>query len=88
MPSCLQSGTGVDNIPDDGGGWEEELGGGGGTIPNGAIPNGAVPNGTIPNATLSPPELFCIKMGSSESCFNVLMNIGDCHETASISHNF
>ena len=22
--------------------------------------------GTIPNATLSPPELLCIKMGSSE----------------------
>ena len=30
---------------------------------------------TIPTATLSPPEWFCIKMGSGESHFNLSLTV-------------
>ena len=42
----------------------------------------------IPIATLSPPEWFCIKVGSDESHFNVSVGSdGQSHRTVSTTHN-
>ena len=52
------------------------------------IPGCGGRGGTIPNAALSPPEQFCIKMGSDENRFNVSINCeGQSHMTVSIDHN-
>ena len=41
-----------------------------------------------PIATLSPPNDFCIKMGSDERHFNVSVgNDGQSHRTVSTNHN-
>ena len=42
----------------------------------------------IPIATLSPPDDFCIKMGSDESHFNVSVGSdGQSHKTVSTNRN-
>ena len=42
----------------------------------------------IPIDTLSPPDDFCIKVGSDESHFNVsVKRDGQSHKTVSTNHN-
>ena len=42
----------------------------------------------VPIATLSPPELFCIKVGSDERHFNVSVGSdGQSHKAVSTNHN-
>ena len=43
----------------------------------------------IPNTALSPPEWSCVKMGSDESRFNVLLIAkGKVTKRMSVNHNF
>ena len=44
---------------------------------------------TIPKTTLSPPDWFCIKMGSDVSHLSVSLIVrGKDHKTVSLNHNF